>query len=404
MYDAGKRTSGTNAIMAAMQFAGYAWAMTVRLATFYATVFLFVGIHLPFWPVWLEARGLTAAEIGVILSASTWTRSLVSPIVGHVADRRGERKRVIVVLLVGAFAVYFLFAVAETFWTLLAISLLVGVFLSAVIPLGENLAMLTAHERNLDYGRIRLWGSIAFIGGAGLGGQLLAGRDESLILWLLLAALALNVLAGLWLPDTRPPPARRHRAPALALLRDRGFVVFLVTAGLIQGSHAVYYGFATLHWRSAGISEGVIGALWAEGVVAEIVLFFFAARMVATVGPIRLMAVAAIGGIVRWTVLGATTSLGALFAVQTLHALTFAAAHLAAMHFLTRAVPAEHSATAQSLYAGLGTGLTIGLTMIAGGWLYGLVGGQAFYAMTAMVAAGLAMTPFLARAWPSARR
>ena len=182
--------------------------MTVRLAAFYATVFLFVGIHLPFWPVWLQAHGLSAAEIGIILSASTWTRSLISPVVGHIADRQGERKRVINVLLAGALATYVLFAVADTFWTLLAISLLVGVFLSAVIPLGENLAMLTTRAHDLDYGRIRLWGSITFIAGAGLAGQLLVGRDEDLILWLLLGALALNLLAGLWLPDTRPPPAK----------------------------------------------------------------------------------------------------------------------------------------------------------------------------------------------------
>ena len=138
--------------------------------------------------------------------------------------------------------------------------------------------------------------------------------------------------------------------------------------------------------------------------IAEIILFFFAARLMRTLGPIRLLAIAAFGGIVRWTVLGATTSLPALFAVQTLHALTFAAAHLAAMQFLTRAIPAEYSATAQSLYAGLGTGLAIGLTMIAGGWLYGLVGGQAFYAMTAMAVAGLAIMPVLALVWRPAER
>ena len=377
--------------------------MTLRLASFYATVFLFVGIHLPFWPVWLEARGLTAAEIGVILSASIWTRSLMSPVVGHVADRRGERKRVIVILLAGAVATYALFWVTETFWAVLSVSLLVGIFLSAVIPLGENLAMLTTREHGLDYGRIRLWGSISFIVGATVVGELLTGRGEDLVLWLLLGALALNLLTSVTLPDTRPPPARRHQAPVVALLRNRGFLVFLAVAGLIQGSHAVYYGFATLHWRAAGISEGIIGALWAEGVVAEIVLFYFSARIVALFGPVRLMAIAAVGGVLRWTVLGATTSLPALFAVQTLHALTFAAAHLAAMHFLTRAVPSEYSATAQGLYAGIGTGMAIGLTMILGGWIYGIAGGQAFYAMTAMVILGLALTPSLGRAWKRAQ-
>ena len=34
--------------------------MALRLALFYAAVFGFVGISLPFWPVWLTDKGLDA--------------------------------------------------------------------------------------------------------------------------------------------------------------------------------------------------------------------------------------------------------------------------------------------------------------------------------------------------------
>ena len=44
-------------------------------------------------------------------------------------------------------------------------------------------------------------------------------------------------------------------------------------AGLLNSSHAVLYGFGTLHWRSLGISNGLIGLLWTVGVLAEIVIF-----------------------------------------------------------------------------------------------------------------------------------
>lgn len=41
-----------------------------RLSAFYAAIFLVAGIQLPFWPVWLAARGLTAREIGIALAAA----------------------------------------------------------------------------------------------------------------------------------------------------------------------------------------------------------------------------------------------------------------------------------------------------------------------------------------------
>lgn len=373
--------------------------MSLRLALFYAAMFLFVGIYLPFWPVWLTSRGMSAAEIGLLLAAGTWIRAFVPPTVAHLADRRGERKRVIVVLSAGAVASFSLYAVAGGFWMLLAVAILVAAFFSPIIPLSENLTMLMASEKGLNYGRIRLWGSIAFILAAGFGGEILTGREEDFILWLLLGASGLMLAAGLALPDHRPPRASRRQMPILMLLRDRAFVTFLAAASLVQASHAVYYGFATLHWRAAGIGENVIGALWAEGVVAEVVLFFFAVPLVRRLGPVRLLALAAAGGVIRWIVLGTTTSLIALFAVQILHALTFAAAHMAAMHFLVRAVAVEFSATAQSVYSGLAMGAVMGLTMMVSGWMFENFGGAAFYAMAAMSGASLAVTLLLARTW-----
>jgi MFS transporter, PPP family, 3-phenylpropionic acid transporter len=38
--------------------------VAARLAMFYAALFAGVGIYLPFWPVWLDWRGLDATEIG----------------------------------------------------------------------------------------------------------------------------------------------------------------------------------------------------------------------------------------------------------------------------------------------------------------------------------------------------
>ena len=66
--------------------------LATRLALQYVAVFLVVGVHLPFWPVWLEAQGLSGAAIGVVLSVYAWIKLIANPLVTAVADRAGRRR------------------------------------------------------------------------------------------------------------------------------------------------------------------------------------------------------------------------------------------------------------------------------------------------------------------------
>jgi PPP family 3-phenylpropionic acid transporter len=108
------------------------------------------------------------------------------------------------------------------------------------------------------------------------------------------------------------------------------------------------------------------------------------------------MYISAASGVVRWAILANTTDLTTLFATQWLHGLTFGAAHLAAMHHMLRTVPERMSASAQGLYSGFAIGLVMGLMMLVTGWLYAGYGGEAFYAMTLLSAAGGAVALWLA--------
>ncbi len=371
----------------------------VRLSAFYWCLFLIIGVYLPFWPVWLENRGMTAAEIGILLAVGTWVKVFANPLVGHVVDQRGDRRRPMIVLAGLALAFVILFSAADGFWPLLIISGLFGFALSSLFPLSDNLTVRVANEWSLQYGRIRLWGSISFVVAAMVGGRILEGRPEGWVLALVVAAVALTWVSTFFLPDARWPTERSGKAPSLKLLTNPVFLLFLASASLIQSSHAVYYGFATLYWRAVGHSETVIGWLWAEGVIAEIVLFIFGAALLARLGPIWLLTLAGVLGTLRWGVTGMTADLMPLLLVQAIHAFTFGATHLAAVHFIAQAAPPNLSASAQSIYSALGTGVGFGITLPLAGYLYAHFGGAAFHFMAAMTAVGALCAVFLARRW-----
>lgn len=373
-------------------------SLAIRLSCFYAAMFTVIGVQLPFWPLYLSGKGLDPAEIGLLMAASYFVKILTNPLVGHVVDQRGERRRPMIILAAGAVLLGLLFIPAHGFGALMAVTVLSYASFTALMPLGDSLTMQASVTQRLDYGRIRLWGSLSFIATATVGGWLLVDAPRGDILIACLAGQAATFLMVRRLPDLKPQKAGdQAHASIRPLLRDGKFRLFLAATSLTQVSHMIYYGFATLHWRAAGLPGWLIGGLWAEGVIAEVLLFAFGNRLIARFGPVRMILAGAMAGMVRWTVLGLTSDPLLLGSVQFLHAFTFAATHLGAMHFINRTTPAGLSGRAQGLYASVANGVVPGVAMLAAGRLYQGFGGASFLAMSLVSAAGLAVALRLGR-------
>lgn len=364
--------------------------IAARLAAFYGVVFFVIGVMLPFWPLWMQSRGLTPEDIGAVMGIGMLMKVAANPVAAGYADRTGARRGLLVSLSAAAALAFAAFWPAHGFWPVLSVTMLFFLFWSPLMPLTETLTMHYGTAGALDYGRVRLWGSLTFIAAAWGGGWALTGRAEDLIYWIILAGAATAVICALLLPDARlPPSGHRHSfSPFLSVLKDRAFLRFIVAAGLIQTSHIIYYAFGTIHWRKAGHSEAVIGWLWAEGVIAEVLLFIWGGRIIARMGPARLIALAGLAGLIRWLGTGITDALPALLVLQVLHGATFGAAHLGSIYFIARRMDAAISATAQSVYAAAVGGVGFSLASLFSGHLYAGYGGAAYLPMAVMAGLG----------------
>lgn len=370
-----------------------------RLALFHGAIFTAFGITLPYWALWLDSRGMSSAEIGVLLSLPVWTRLATGPAAAWIADRSGDTRRVLSWLCVGGLVSYALFGTVTQFWQFLVLAIAAGTFLTGVVPLADDLTLRAAYRHNLDYGRIRLWGSVTFIAASTLGGFAVARYPKDIILAMVIFGFALSLLASFALPSIPRPQGQKTGGRIGALLRDRAFLTFLFAAAMIQASHGVLYGFATLHWEAAGHSSALIGWLWAEAAIIEIGVFAAGAAIVRRVGVVNLIIIAGAAGVLRWIVTGATTALPVLVAAQALHSLTFGAAHLGAMHFIARTAPPGVTARAQMAYAAVALGIGNGITLMSAGVLYGQFGGGAFYFMAAVAGLGALGSVYLSHIW-----
>ena len=360
-----------------------------RLAALYAGIFVMSGIQLPFFPVWLKAKGLDPQMIGIVLAAPIVARLIAVPLVARTADRRDAVRTAIIVTSFLGVAGYVLVGLAEGARAILIAYALASLALTPLMPLAETYALKGLGQRGRAYGPVRLWGSAAFILGtfvAGFATDTIPARD---LIWLVATASLLSALAALTLAplSAAAPPDSEPVQPRRPLLRDPAFVAVLAAASLIQASHAVYYGFSALQWRGAGLDGTAIAALWGLGVIAEILLFAISGRLPPFFQPTVLIMIGAAGGALRWAAMALDPSASVLPWLQLLHAASFGATHLGALGFVARHAPAGQGATAQG-YLAIAVGVTTAAATGLSGWLYGSFGSRAYLAMALAAVAG----------------
>ncbi|MBU2531418.1 MAG: MFS transporter [Alphaproteobacteria bacterium] len=376
-----------------------ATSLAWRIAFFYSAIFIVLGVSLPYFPLWLKSQGLTAFEIGLVTSVPLFIRIVATPMIGVAADRAQSVRQIVLLTATAALVAGIALAVGDGVWFILVFFTLFQVASMAMMPLAEVAAMQAVRERGVDYGRMRLWGSVAFIAANVVGGLAIAAYGNSTILTIVIIGSALALTAGFWLPgrsgEVTPRKALTWQDGRAALARH-GLLVVMLAGGVTQASHAVYYAFSAIHWQAQGIDGRWFGILWAVGVVAEVVLFAYAGRVLKRIGAIWMIGIGAAGGVVRWGLMAADPSFGMLIVLQLLHGLTFGATHLGTVHAIQERVAPDQAASAQALHSALSSGILMGLSTMLAGSLYGNFQGVSFLALMAMSGVGLALVGWLA--------
>ena len=367
----------------------------LRLGLVYVALYVGNGASTPFIPVWLSAKGLTGAQVGLVLSLPMLLQILTSPILALWADRFHLRRTPIAWLAAGTCAVYLAFAGLDGLPALAIAWLLAASLYMALPPLIDVIALSRAQAEGFNYGLPRGLGSAAYIGAAIATGALVTAVSVDVALaWMILAA-GLTALCARFLLPPDPAPGRGASrdggglAGLKALVRDPVFLLAVGSAGLIQSAHAFYYAFSALTWKAQGLPESLTGLLWGLGVGVEVVFLWFGSRLQGRLGPRNLLVIGGVAGVLRWTLMAAAPPLWALVPLQALHALTYTAVFLASIQLASRLSGPQTASAAQLLNAALQGGVLSGLATLASGPLFDSVGSGGYLAMSGMAAIGL---------------
>lgn len=368
-----------------------------RMAFQYVLLFGANGVSLPFAGLWFRAQGFSGAEIGALLAAPMLARLVTGPVLAVWADGFTRRRTPIAVLgAVGALA-YGAAGLTHGVWVQ-GIAWFVGASaMAAMIPLTDVLNLSAARRHGFAFAWPRGCGSAAFVAANVLMGAILARASvDWVIVWIVIAGALIAVTASSLLPpepvSEAGPSRKRDRYAGIArLATDPGFMTAILAIGAVQATHAFYYGFSAIAWKVQGITEATTGLLWATSVVVEIGYMWVVEpwRRARGIGPWPVLMLGGVAAVARWTLLAFVPPLWALWPLQALHALTFAATYLAGVEIIERLAPPGQHTAAQTLNSVIAAGVLIGLATLASGPLYDRFGTLGYLAMTGLAAVGL---------------
>ncbi|OEF29405.1 3-phenylpropionate MFS transporter [Vibrio rumoiensis] len=358
------------------------------ISQYFFGFFFAYGVYLPFWGLWFSEQGVSASEIGLLIGIGFATRCVTNLVLTprlHKVEHLMPALRILTFAALIFCALHFF--TGGNFWLLALATVGFNACFGPGIPLSDAVANSYSKLNLMDYGRSRLWGSVAFIVGSTVVGYLVNGFGSDMVVYTAMAGLVCTFLFSLRTPSialqTQVENHHRPRPKVLELLKQWPVVKFLLLVALIQGSHAAYYSFSAIHWKASGISESVIGYLWSFSVVSEVILFAFSGRLFAGWSLRTMFLLASVASIVRWSGLALTNDIWLLALLQTLHGLTFALAHYATIRYIQQADD-RHMVPLQALYNAIPLGAFVAIMTAISGWGYEYWGGGIFWIMAAM--------------------
>jgi PPP family 3-phenylpropionic acid transporter len=371
-----------------------------RLSAYFGAHFLCLGAFVPYFALFLAARGFGAADIALVMAMPQLARIAAPSFWGWLADRSGAARAIVVGSALALVAGYLALGAAEGAIAVAGVMLVMSLASAGALPIVEAITLASLEGRAGRYGPIRMWGSIGFIAGVlGTGVWLDAHAPQSLR-GVLVALAGLALAVSLLLPPARVSLGAGGAESRLRDVLRRGDVRALLAAcGCMSAAHGALYGFFSLHAQALGYSKTAIGTLWTLGVLAEIVVFLAWPQLVRRYSLRVLLIASFVCAAARFAAIGWGTQILVLLVVaQLLHAATFGVFHAASVAAVHRLFTGRLQARGQSLYSSLSYGVGGGAGLLMAGWTWDVLGpGLSFTLSSIFALAGAALVMWRVR-------
>jgi len=315
-----------------------------------------------YMPKALVGFGYDSIEIGLIYAAAPFMRFLL-PFIFKYYLQLTHKVYIIALILTLISSILFLQTV-ENFYAHLVANLLFGASMGITLPFVETISLQQLSKKM--YGKIRLWGSVGFILVSLLLGELEPTPVETL--YYLIGTGLFTLIFGYFVLqyDQHKESSNQESNSEFSLQK---YWAFWASIFLMQVAFGGFYTFFTIYEESKGLSPQIISYLWTFGVLCEIVMLYFQGPLLQK-NLLNILKIATLITAFRWLLLYLfPSSIELTFFSQSLHAVSFALYHTAAITYVFSLYTQKR--LAQQFFLGISFGLGGSVGAFIAGYIYG---------------------------------
>jgi PPP family 3-phenylpropionic acid transporter len=311
---------------------------------------------------------------------------ILTPLIwGAMADRFRIRRPIFILCSFVSTTIWAFYLYTTDFWAMLIITVFYGIFYSPIISFLEAFTMDVLGTRKKSYGRVRGWGSIAFIITVIVLGKIIDLYSIEIILILIFFGSLAQALISIKIPDIQIKKQTSFSSNAKALLKRR-VIVFLFCAFLMLVSHGTYYGFYSIHLENLGFGKTFIGISWALASIAEIIVMIKSDSLFKHFSIDNVLFFSFMVAVFRWLALGFATSAAVILFLQTFHAVTYAMFHVSSILYIDSLTPDEAKTLGQSVNNAVTYGLGLMVGFFINGYLFETLGTFTLFMISSFIA------------------
>ena len=355
------------------------------LGSQYFLYFGVMGIFLPYFNLYCYHLNFTGFQIGALSAIRSFALVLCPPIWGIMADRFQARRPIYIFCNFISTIIWVFYFFTTDFWAMLAITVFYGIFYTPIISFLEAFTMDVLGAQKKSYGRLRAWGTMAFITTVIVLGRIIDLYSIEIIIVLIFFVSIAQAVISTKIPDIQIKKQTSFSVNAKVLVTPR-FIVFLFCAFLMLVSHGTYYGFYSIHLENLGYGNTFIGISWALASVAEILVMINSDSIFKRFSMDNVLVFSFMVAALRWFGLFFAVSPAALLLLQIFHAVTYGTFHVASILYIDSLTPDETKTLGQAVNNAITYGLGLMVGFFINGYLFETIGLFKLFMISSLIA------------------
>ena len=380
------------------------------------------GAYTPFLSSYFTSIGLSATEVGVLLTISPLAIIFIQPLWARLSDATGKRKLVLGFLVASSAAAALLYYTGASYGAMLFATIVFVLFFSALLPLCDALVIQSCNDFGVEFAHVRMGGTTGYAFVVFVVGLYLDRAPQAQ--FIVVAALSLVFLAAvIALPQARRREDARTAAsdgapaglvvpadardaaeqatctstsqpqaasivrftsdrPVLGIFRTQEILFILAFAFVSQMGLGFSGSFLGRYVVELGYGQSLVGVLSAVSALSELPILLFAHALVNRFGVMRLLAFSCVMMVARLVLIGAG-AVPTMVAGQLLQSVTYMTVYYCCTRYVAEAVLPGKLSQGQSIFVLVQSGLAMMVANLAGGAIGDALGMRASYFLSA---------------------